>query len=367
MIKKYLLRILEYFLYLKSEIIWKYKINKIYKHLNINNIFINKKLINDHKKLWGQLKKNVNPKWFLVYSNISENPDINYVPENIYHNIIESRLNNRKLAFAYRDKNFYELFYDGLEIFPETILRNIDGFFYDKNYEFVIIDSINLNQILNKYKKIIIKPSIDSGGGKNIMIFKKINGIFYNPQKILLNIDYLKKYYKSNFIIQNYIEQNNILSIFNPTSVNTIRFFTYRSVITDDIIVLHLILRIGKKGHFIDDQNYGGIACRIKENFTLDKYATDKWGNKYYSSNGITFKDFKGLPKIEEMKKISSYIAKKNIHSRLMGFDFTLDINDNIKLIEINNQFAGINFFQMNSSSVFGKYTDEIIQFCKNF
>jgi hypothetical protein len=365
-IKDYIKKIIEKLLYLKDEIIWKRHISKIYRYLGIKNSDINNDLIIKHQQYWGQLKRKVNPKWFQVYSFITKNPEIYYVPENIYFNLIEVKLNNRKLALAYADKNFYELFYDNTWIFPETILRNINGLFYDKGYTLLNINNESAHQYFDKYEKFLVKPSIDSGGGKKIQLFLRQNDYFINSQNQRFTLDYVKNHFGDNFIIQNYIHQNNFLSQFNSTSVNTIRIFTYRSVITDEVIPLHAVLRIGKKGNFIDDQNVGGVACYINENGKLRDFATDIFGEKYYKFNGIVFAEMEEVPKVREMKQYAVQFAPQNIHSRVMGFDFTIDSGDTIKLIEINHLWTGINFFQMNSSSVFGKYTDEVIHYCKN-
>ena len=352
--------------YSRSEITYKKHISKIYNNLNIDRSLIDEKLVLEHKKYWNQISKKVNEKWFIVYSYITSNPDVRYVPENIYHNIIEEKLNNRKVSYAYRDKNFYEIYYDNRAIFPDCILRNIDGFFYTYNYEILNLNEISFSKLLNNYEIVLIKPALESGRGKKIDLFKKINEKFLNKQNKLLTLQYLTNNYGANFLIQDYIKQHKYFSQFNPSSVNTIRIFTYRSVINDEIKVLHTVLRIGKKGNFVDDQFFGGIACKINDSHLLNNYATDKFGNKYYESNGIKFSEVSEVPMIDEMKNLSVIIAKKNIHSRLMGFDFSVDSMKNVKLIEVNNQYAGINFFQMNSAPVFGEYTDEIIEFCKS-
>jgi hypothetical protein len=136
--------------------------------------------------------------------------------------------------------------------------------------------------------------------------------------------------------------------------------------VNDEVIPLHAVLRIGKKGNYIDDQNVGGVACRINDNYRLNDYATNYFGDKFYEYNGITFSQVEEIPKVKEMKETAVVLARKNIHSRVMGFDFTIDSEENIKLIEINHLWTGINFFQMNGASVFGKYTDEVLLYCKN-
>lgn len=364
--KQYIKQIIKRLLYFKDEIIWNRHINKVYKRLAVKKGVINHELIVKHKKYWGRLKKRVNPKWFEVYSFITENHDILYVPENIYFNQIEPKLNNRELALAYADKNIYEMFLYRKDIFPETILRNIGSLFYDKDYVFLKLDEKSLQKILLGFQKFLIKPAVDSGGGRKIQLFSKDGDYFSSSDGKKLTLNYLKQEFGQDYIIQNYIQQCDFLSRFNPTSVNTIRIFTYRSVLTDEVIPLHAVLRIGKKGNYLDDQNIGGVACRISEDSSLNKYATNYWGEKFYEFNGVIFDEIRHVPKVDEMKHIVIELAKKNIHSRVMGFDFTIDNYDNIKLIEINHLWTGINFFQMNGASVFGKYSDEVVEFCRN-
>lgn len=361
LIKKIFVRLLN----IKDERVWIYQINRTYKQLGVKGSKVNKEIVLRHIKYWQQLKKKINTKWFEVYSFITGNDDIHFVPENIYFNIIEPKLNNRKLALAYADKNFYEIFYGNSEVFPETIVRNIDGLFYDKQYKLLEINDELLWDIWGKYEKILVKPSVDSGGGKKIQLFFRKDGNFVNGESQKLTLSYLIDKFSDNFIIQNYITQSNYLAQFNPTSVNTIRVFTYRSVKTDEVIPLHAVLRIGKKGNYVDDQNVGGVACYINENAILSKYATNIYGEKFFEYNGIVFAEIEAVPKIKEIKDCASKLARKNIHSRVIGFDFTLDSQNNIKLIEINHLWTGINFFQMNGYPVLGNYTDEVVEFCK--
>ena len=195
-------------------------------------------------------------------------------------------------------------------------------------------------------------------------MFIKSNGKFVNEKNEILTLNFLQKTYVKNYIIQNWLQQDPFFAQFNPSSVNSVRICTYRSVKTDDVSILLTILRMGKKNAFVDNQTFGGYACNINQNFRLDKYAYDQYGNKCTENNGVIFSQVKEIPRIEEMKKIAKSFAKKNFYSRLMGFDFCLDVNGKVRLIEINNQYASISF-QMNSGPFFGKYTDEVVEFLK--
>ncbi|MHB2149529.1 sugar-transfer associated ATP-grasp domain-containing protein [Calditrichota bacterium LG25] len=343
------------------------KISKIASNLNINKRIFNKKKLESHIKKWKELYPNVSAKWYKVYSTVLGHEDENFVPENIYYLVIEPTLNNKQVYKAYSDKNFYNLYYDE-KLFPNTIIRNIDGVYYDSNYKFISLSNQNLINILSRYKKIIVKPAIDSGGGKAVDLFINTGHFFKNKNKKILSLNYLEKIYKRNFLIQEYISQHAFFKQFNKDSVNTIRIFTYRSVKNNNIIILHSLLRIGRKGNFVDNQASGGISCGIKETGELNSFAIDKYGNKYFEINGINLSNKLKIPYFEEVKIIARQIAEKNIYARLLGLDFYVNNENKIKLIEINNINNEINFYQMNNGSLFGDYTNEIIEFCsKNY
>lgn len=364
-IKQNIKKSIKHALLIKDDVIWNRHIGKVHKHLKIDRKQIDSKLISEHVKYWSQIKRSVNPKWFEVYYHITGNPDIRFAPENIYFGIIEDRLNNRELVLAYADKNFYEMYYQIPNLFPQTLLRNIDGFLYDTAYNFLDYNDKNLDKYLSGHNKIIIKPSVDSGGGRKIRLFSKNNNGFYDENGDRLGLHLLDKQFEKNYIIQEYINQSEYLSRFNDSSVNTIRIFTYRSVKTDEVHALHAVLRIGKKGNYLDDQNVGGVACRIEDDSTLSNFATNYFGEKFVEFNGIVFSDSGKVPHLNEMKQIAIQLAERNIHSRVIGFDFTIDHQNIIRLVEINHLWTGINFFQMNGEPVLGEFTDEVIELCR--
>ncbi|MDW7760898.1 MAG: sugar-transfer associated ATP-grasp domain-containing protein [Acidobacteriota bacterium] len=188
-----------------------------------------------HIEKWKILQKKITPIYYRLYSTLSCNPDINFVPDDIYINIILPLLNKRVFNLAYSEKNSYDILH-GFKVFPRCIVRNIDGIFLDLNYNLILIDDIELSNILKPYKKIVLKPSIDSSGGKNVNVFLN-NGkeIFEKDNKNKLTMEYLNNYYKKDYVIQEYIEQHQYLSNFNPTSLNTLRIMTYRSVLDEKI------------------------------------------------------------------------------------------------------------------------------------
>ena len=361
-LKKIIKKILVTLFDLETNRLFRAKINKIAAILNVREKEFDQKIIKRYIKKWKPLKLNVNILWYKVYSSVLNIEDDNFIPEDIYYSIVEPHLNNKILSKAYSDKNFYDMLYDK-NLFPTTIIRNIDGTFYDKEYNsFNLTDEV-LHSYLTHFTKIIIKPAVDSGGGHNVIVLNRNENEFYVGNEIL-SVNYLKEKFVRNYIIQDYLVQHDFFSGFNPSSLNTMRVFTYRSVTDYQVHILHTILRVGRPGSNVDNQASGGISINISQQGFLNKFAIDKNGNKSFSINGIDLIDNIKVPFIELIKICAIAIAKKNIHHRLLGLDFTVDSNQNIRLIEINNQNNEINFYQMNSGPLFGQFTDEVIEYC---
>lgn len=317
----------------------------------------------NYKKKWKKLCWFVNTKWYKVYSSISGIQDINYVPEDIYYAIIEPKLNNRELARAYADKNSYEKYYN-LKTFPLALARNIHGIYFDTNYN--MIEESNILNEIKKENKIIIKPTIDSMSGKNVELFIRNNkNDYYNQKNELLSLEYLKKKYKSDFIIQKYIDQHDFYKQFNALSLNSVRVYTYRSVKTNKIVVLKTVLKIGKKGLVVDNQNAGGICCEINDKGFLYKYGVDKYCRKVNSfDDNKKFEEVERIYKIDEIKEVAAQIANENYHFRLLGLDICVNSDNEVIIIELNNHYLGLNAQQISGESFFKEFTDEIIDYC---
>jgi hypothetical protein len=50
----------------------------------------------------------------------------------------------------------------------------------------------------------------------------------------------------------------------------------------------------------------------------------------------------------------------------LLGFDFCVDENANVRLFEVNNLYVGVINQQMSTGPLYREFTDEIIDYCLN-
>lgn len=367
LVRKKLSSLKRWFLFEKKRAAYRAKIKYVYKIADKTTINLNlKTTYKSYANKWKNLYPVVDLKWYRTYSEASGRRNLNYVPEDFYYGIIEPILNDNNFSTAYADKNFYNRYYSESNIFPETLLKNIHGAYFDEDFNY-IQDFENIKKHLKNVPTVIIKPSIDSWGGRNVSVFNLNENEYYNKSGEKFTFDYLDKNYSQNFVVQKYINQSEFFKNLNPTSLNTMRVYTYRSVKTNEVIVCNATVRMGQKDSNVDNLSSGGVACILDDNGYFSEYAIDYYGKKVYnlpSNPTVKFTDIGKVPNFEEIKKVAKEIGLKNKYHRVLGFDFCVDENENIRIIEINNRRIDINIFQLFGYPLFGKYTDEIIEYC---
>ena len=340
------------------------KINAIIRRIPMNNK-PEKRILVENLNLWKVIDKSHNTKWLKVYSAINGIADYNYISEITYYKEVEPRLNNVSFAEAYSDKNFYPLILNS-DLMPKTYLRCINGVMYDDNYNVLDFDNEEEIKKIANQNGIVVKSSIETGGGRGVDVILKDSEKLSQFKKFN-TIGELKNVYGQSFIVQEYMCQHPFFSQFNSTSVNTVRLFTYRSVVDEQIHVIQAVLRIGKKGSFVDNQASGGFCCGIDlQTAKLNSFAVNKYGEKFESVNSTSLLGDYFVPKFDDLLSVSKEIAKSYRYHRLLGFDLTVTEKGILKVIEINNKNNEINFYQMNNGSLFREYTQEIIEYCKN-
>ncbi|MHC1775903.1 MAG: sugar-transfer associated ATP-grasp domain-containing protein [Lentimicrobium sp.] len=345
------------------------RVSKVYDN-KINKIVGFEKNVDDtladlHKAKWAKLSiypfKN---KWLNAFVNSTKIESPDYVPESIFYTQIEPIINSSQLQMAYTDKNFYDLVFLK-NIFPDTVLRNINGGFYNENFSPLIINTnSDLQDIILNYPALIIKPAIESGGGENVYLFKRSGNIMIDNTEKVLNLTFLEANLKKNYVVQEVLSQHSDLSRFNKTSINTIRVLTWLSPVSGNVEILQCIFRVGAHGQFVDNSRCGGFAIGISPQGLLNKYATNKIGEHFTEVNGLSLLQHLEIPHFEEIKNRARKIGSKYLQFRLLGLDMAVDDNQTIRCIEINIIGNEINFFQLNNGPLFGEFTNEVIDYC---
>ena len=291
-------------------------------------------------------------------------PDI--IPEDILHSYIETKLNPKKYLLPYTDKNIFQQII-GKKYLPSTLLCRMNGScILDSEYNvFEFADDLAIKY--QNVSAVILKPSVDTSSGKGVIKFTRNNGRFVNSEGHVLNKELLLNY-GDNFILQECLSQSDFMSRLCKTSVNTIRVAIYRSVKDESINVLAAILRIGKDGEVVDNAHAGGrfIGINIQDG-TLDNKTLDQYGKILKVWNGIDYSsNIFRIPNWDAVIQLSKHVGKCLRHQRLINLDIALNVDNQPILIEYNIKTMGPWLFMLTNQAPLGKFTDEIIGYCKN-
>ncbi len=205
-------------------------------------------------------------------------------------------------------------------------------------------------------KKLIIKPSIESGQGRLIEVFSvendktSLNG---QSTKALFNK------YKKDYIIQEFLEQSEALKRLNDSTLNTMRIMSYLR--SDGVHVLSTVLRIGKSGAHTDNYTLGGIICGVQENGQLKPYGFTNDGKRHAETlSGVSFDGFQ----IPNYRTVINFVKKMHPivpYFKIISWDIALDASESPVLIEYNTYYQATELHQVTNGPLFGEFKDEIL------
>ncbi len=325
-----------------------------FKLLKKNNIEI-RKLSNQQKKEVDKLYKDFKG-WYsystheLYYSaNGVFEPRI--MPEDLFRSQIEVKLNEYDNKFAMSDKNYFDLFMPNVK-FPDTVIRNIRGCLYDNDYN--LLTKEQAQKIVDQFEFLVYKPSEENGFGRGVQL---VDISKENPLDIS----------KKDYVLQKVIKQHPALSALNESSVNVVRLITL--FINDKVYPVSAALRIGGVGDFADNIQHpdgrGMIVIGIDENGKLRKDGVYSCCDKTdCNPAGIKFLGYE-VPQFETMKKIAMENHIRFPKSRFIGWDFTVNENNEVVAIEYNIKGPGVLYYQYTNGPLFGDKTEELLEYVK--
>jgi len=334
--------------------------NRNFLHKRIENLNcspLKKIQIREAKKFYATFGfKNINTITHRINTHFSGEFRKEYLPEDLFHSTLEPCLNDYRMAVGLTDKNYFTRLFKGIK-HPETVIKNINGVFYD--YDENVLNEKQATNRCNQYKNLIIKPSTDSFGGKNIIVFNLKEGTSdYKNQ----TIEQVLRSYNKNYIIQSFLKQNKSMKSLNPTSVNTLRIISL--FWNNQVHILHSIVRIGRIDSYIDNTGQGGIFCQIESYGQLLEKGFDGDSNIYHETDTkIKFKDFK-IPFYDRIEQEVKELHKQTSHFKLVSWDLAIDNLDQTVLIEYNVMGQGINAYEYTNGPFFGKFTEEVLKYC---
>lgn len=182
-----------------------------------------------------------------------------------------------------------------------------------------------------------------------------------------LTVDFLYSY-KDDFILQEAIKQHDDIARLGSTSVNTLRVTTYRSVKDEQVHIIGSVIRIGKTGAIVDNDFDSSVFAGVDlQTGKIGNFVSNYYGFLYDEWNGVMYpnNDFY-IPSWDKVLDLVMTVANSNHHCRLLAFDICVDSDGNPKMLEYNVTGFSYWYFMLTGRTAFGKYLDEILEYCKN-
>lgn len=290
--------------------------------------------------------------WFRYYAGITGKFDPRYIPEDLQHTKIDQYFNQKKLGYGFNDKNNYSLIFPGIKQ-PKTIVRKIGSLLFDEEYH--LIDIGKAMALLAMCPEVIVKPTQETGGGRYIEFYdtksdaERLKQLLLDPKE-------------QNWIVQDLVKQHYEMAKMHPQSLNTVRVYTI--LLEDCVHILSASMRMGGNNSRIDNVSANsGIIAGVRENGALTECAyfdmlSGKTTNRH--PQGMLLSEIK-VPSFDKMLDTAKRLAQFTGHFRMVGWDFSVDEDGDIVLIEANMRKADTGPIQCLHGPFFGDLTERVL------
>lgn len=312
------------------------------------------------QQVWQRnYNKKISTRWHRLYQSYNGKFNKFYFPEALFTLKLERKLNNREIARVLSDKSMLPIYYQTLEDvrMPDTYLINNSGIFYTGNRR--IIERNTAERIIENIGEVIIKPTLDSSSGDSVTLCDFYGGVDQHSGK---TVNEILKFYKENYIIQEKIIPCKELEKLYPYSINTLRVITY--IVGNKVEHAPITLSMGRNGNHVDNIQAGGVSVAVTDQGVLNSNGFTHYKEVYkcHPDTGTVFENHT-LPEIEKLISTAKIMHEKTPHMRMISWDFTLDVQNRIVLLEFNLSGQSVWFPQMVSGkAVFGKNTERMIR-----
>ena len=283
------------------------------------------------------------------FSSINGNFSDRYLSMDVYYFFVVPALNRYDFINAYLDKNIYtELF--PMVRQPATIVKNMHGHYYRDGVEVSLDEAIDL--VAGADDELMIKPTVETCNGDGVDQIRK-------RDKDSLKALFAR--YDLNFIVQQKARQHPEIQRVNPTSLNSMRLYTYRRL--DGIIEFlypYSMLRFGGKGAVKDNTSKGGGTCLIDRNGCVDDRVFRFQSMEISSLKKETGTDNLVIPNYQKVVDTLISMHKRLPYFDYVGWDVTVDPDGEPLFIEFN-LVPAIEGPQIMSGPMFGDNLDEVV------
>lgn len=279
---------------------------------------------------------------------------VNYLPIDLYVGYVDPYFNDIKAAKYFENKcNYAAIFNKTLQ--PDTIVKRVNGIWLDG------CDRLVKNKVQLKN---IIENNLDGGCFlKEAQITSGGFGVFFisDKESAFNEIIDISNSIKTDLLLQKKIIQHDLMTMLNPSSVNTLRIFSVLGK-NAECKIYSSVVRIGVGDTKVDNYASGGLAVGVTSEGRMRKYAYNKKGDRFYShpETGIVFEDYR-VPFFEKVIRLVKESHAMIPHFRAVSWDVALTKEGNPILIEANLCRGGIDLLQLCNGPLFGDDTKNIL------
>ena len=310
---------------------------------------LSKTYIKQIKNFWHKrYKTKVDLRWFAHYKHCFGEESVYYIPDNIFHSEIEPFFNKDEYIKCMSNKNFFVNWLPDLK-HVRTIARNIKGKWYDDDFN--LVTPQKLLKILENYKEIVVKPSVNSAGGAGVL--------FVPVARSIEELLELQNKFTDDFIIQESLVQHKKLNEIYPHSVNTIRIMTFN--FDGEIYTLSALLRMGVNGNRVDNMVSGGVNCAIKSDGSLVNKLYNAVGKRFDGHPNTGSVEGKFIPNFDKVEATAHIAHKKLPYMGIISWDFAIDETGEPVLIEFNLKPQGLDLHQRENGPIFKDLTEKVL------
>lgn len=307
--------------------------------------------------------------WHRLYQSYTGKFDYRYIPEFIFSTKLEPQRNRRIDVLPFENKNMLSVLFDGISGVrtPETYVMCVDGAYFDGKRNLITREEAIrlLCDFHGGNYEAVIKVTVDSSSGRGVRMLHVSDGKNTADGKTE-TFDEIFSAFGRNFVVQEKLIPHPAFAALHPASINTLRVVTY--AMKDKIETAPIAMRIGRGGNSVDNAHAGGIFIGVSDEGHLLGEAFTEYQLRFtvHPDTGITFEGYE-LPLIPEIRE-----AAKALHRRVptLGFvswDFTVDSEGRIVLIEANLHSQTVWFPQMaHGKAFFGDDTADMLKLARN-
>lgn len=284
------------------------------------------------------------------FSRLSGVESDRYLSMDVYYFFVVPALNRYDFINAYIDKNIYSDLFPMVRQ-PLTVVKNMHGHFYREGQEISRDEAI---EAVRSYQgEMMIKPTVETCNG---------DGVDQITDTSADSLNALFSRYDINFIVQEKARQHPELQRVNPTSLNSMRLYTYRTLEGKcEFLYPYSMLRFGGKGAVKDNTSKGGGTCLIDRDGHVD--------DRVFRFKHMEISSLKRETGVENLvvpcyhKVIDTLLA---MHSKLpyfdyVGWDVTVDPDGEPFFIEFN-LVPAIEGPQLMAGPMFAEHLDEVVE-----